>query len=475
MRRTLLVTLGLIVSVAIVLRFAALGMRPPHHDEGVNGWFIEQMRLTGGYYAYDPTNYHGPLYFDLLYAARQTFGFGIEVLRVPGAVIGVLACLLPFALRRRLSWPRALLASALLATSPTLVYYARYAIHETLLGALGLAVVVAVALRRPVVATVALAAMFATKETAILFVLAGVSWLLLELVLARGRVVTWVRSLRARHVAAALGLAAVFAAVWVVTFTGGFRAPDGVAGAVGRSLDAFAAWHATSETASHAKPLWYYAQLGLRYEAVLYALALLGAIAGRRDPLIRGTAVVGFALFGGYSLIGYKMPWLPVSWLMLLAIPAAHGACVLALRVGPRRAKVIALAGLATVLAITVRSSFVRPADHAEALAYVHTAADYADWTGRIDELAAKIGPRKIRIGVDHPTRWPLAYSLKLYPGTHWMVQGDEDVLVVAPSRAAAVDARLKKRYVRQRYRMRAYAEPAILYVRVDRLEGRRP
>ena len=36
-----------IVGVALILRVLWLGMKPPHFDEGVNGWFVDQMTKQG--------------------------------------------------------------------------------------------------------------------------------------------------------------------------------------------------------------------------------------------------------------------------------------------------------------------------------------------------------------------------------------------------------------------------------------------
>ena len=47
-------------------------MKPPHFDEGINGWFVDQMMRTG-YYKYDPSNYHGPLHFYVLFLFTDSF------------------------------------------------------------------------------------------------------------------------------------------------------------------------------------------------------------------------------------------------------------------------------------------------------------------------------------------------------------------------------------------------------------------
>jgi Predicted membrane-bound mannosyltransferase len=53
----------LVTAVGTALRFIWLGLKPFHHDEGVNGVFLNTLVETGNW-AYDPSNYHGP---DLYY------------------------------------------------------------------------------------------------------------------------------------------------------------------------------------------------------------------------------------------------------------------------------------------------------------------------------------------------------------------------------------------------------------------------
>src|SRR5216117_4383046 len=36
----------LILGLAVFLRFFLLGIKPPHFDEGINGWFVDQMIKT---------------------------------------------------------------------------------------------------------------------------------------------------------------------------------------------------------------------------------------------------------------------------------------------------------------------------------------------------------------------------------------------------------------------------------------------
>ena len=473
--------LGIVV-VAGLLRLWHLELRPPHHDEGVNGWFVERM-LTSGAYTYDPANYHGPTYFYLLAASRALFGFGLWQLRLPGALIGVALCLVPLLARRRLGWGAALAACALLATSPTLVYYARDAIHETLFAGLGL-VVAACVLRWAdggraawvIAAAAALASMIATKETTILFLAVGGAWLLAEVVVesrrARRLVVLGhaVRVSWRLAVVGALALA-VMAAIHVLLFTGFLQARGSIGGQLHNSIKAYLVWTKTGTGhGGHVKGGGYYLHLAVRYELVLYALAAIGAATAWRERWVRGPAVVGFGLCGAYSAIAYKMPWLPMSWLVLLALPAGRGVVALGGLARGRHAGQVARAALALAsvpaLIIATRVAFVRPADRREALAYVHTDADYNRWFPLIEAAARQRGRGRVIVAVDHPAQWPLAWSLSRYPRTRWYVAGTEDVIVVAASRADATEARLRSAYLRGDIMVRDASEPARIYLR---------
>ena len=118
-----------IVAFGALLRFLFLSMKPPHFDEGINGWFVDQMMKTG-FYRYDPTNYHGPLHFYILFLAQTLFGRHIWALRLPVvlASIGSIFLTLKFEpfVGRRVSR----IAALAMAVSPGFIFYGRYSIHE---------------------------------------------------------------------------------------------------------------------------------------------------------------------------------------------------------------------------------------------------------------------------------------------------------------------------------------------------------
>src|SRR5471032_449372 len=74
-----------ILLVGFLFRFLFLALKPPHFDEGINGWFVDQL-ISTGYYHYDPTNYHGPLHFYILLIFKILFGRNLWALRLPAAL-----------------------------------------------------------------------------------------------------------------------------------------------------------------------------------------------------------------------------------------------------------------------------------------------------------------------------------------------------------------------------------------------------
>lgn len=140
-----LINCGLITAVAVFLRFFELGLKPFHHDEGVNGFFLTSL-FRDGMYKYDPANYHGPtLYYISLFFSKM-FGLNTWSVRASVAVFGVLTVILVFYLRPFIGKVGAQAAALLVALSPGMVFISRYFIHEIFFIFLALAFVLAVLL-----------------------------------------------------------------------------------------------------------------------------------------------------------------------------------------------------------------------------------------------------------------------------------------------------------------------------------------
>src|SRR5437588_6200633 len=119
----------IIIGLAAFLRFFLLGMKPPHFDEGINGWFVDQM-VKNGFYKYDPTNYHGPLHFYVLLLSQTLFGRNLWALRLPVVLVSLACVWLTLKFEAFVPKPVSRLAALAMAVSPGFVFYGRYSIHE---------------------------------------------------------------------------------------------------------------------------------------------------------------------------------------------------------------------------------------------------------------------------------------------------------------------------------------------------------
>lgn len=119
----------IVTAAAVFLRFYDLTLKPMHHDEGVNGYFLTTL-FREGVYKYDPSNYHGPTLYYISLAFSKVFGLETFSVRASVAVFGVLLVVMMFFLRRYIGTVGALAAGIFLALSPGMVYISRYFIHE---------------------------------------------------------------------------------------------------------------------------------------------------------------------------------------------------------------------------------------------------------------------------------------------------------------------------------------------------------
>jgi predicted membrane-bound mannosyltransferase len=136
---------ALITVVATFLRFFWLEIKPLHHDEGVNGFFLTTL-FREGKYTYDPANYHGPDLYYIALAFTKIFGLNTLSIRSSVAIFGVLVVVLAFFLRRYIGKTGSLFAAFFLALSPGMSYISRYFIHEILFVFFSFGIVVSILL-----------------------------------------------------------------------------------------------------------------------------------------------------------------------------------------------------------------------------------------------------------------------------------------------------------------------------------------
>ncbi len=115
-----------LIGFALVLRLWALGARPPHHDEAIHCDFAYNL-MTQGTYQYDPT-YHGPLIYYVMAPLFALFGVSTAVGRActrrwPVSLWSRFRSRCAGGSERGAAWWSGLL----LAISPILLYYSRFA------------------------------------------------------------------------------------------------------------------------------------------------------------------------------------------------------------------------------------------------------------------------------------------------------------------------------------------------------------
>lgn len=448
----------MVLAVASVIRLCELGLKPLHHDEGVNGFFLTNLYRTG-FYHYDPTNYHGPTlyYFALVIARLNAFLFGgsglstVAVRLVP-VIFGVATIWLVLCLRRHIGAIGALTAAALIALSPGDVYISRYFIHEAQFVFFTLAIVVA-ALRYyesadPVyllLAALSAALLFATKETAIISVgvlglALAVANVYLRLINRRVSVVSWEkkptkqRRLKKRgaprekplarfggfsNVALWSGIALLlFIFINILFYSSFFTYWEGVRGA----LESFQVWARTG-TKEHAHEWYTYLRWLMQEEAPLLFLGAAGAMIALircRNRFAIFAGAWAFGILAAYSLIPYKTPWLAINITVPLAIIGGYAVNEVYNFEDGLRSRIAALTLTVITLFIcgtqSIILNFKRYDDDRYVYVYAHTYREFLPLVDEIDRLAKRAGTGlQTRITITAREYWPLPWYLRDY------------------------------------------------------------
>ena len=446
----------MIFVAAAILRFYHLELKPLHHDEGVNGFFLARL-LREGFYKYDPENYHGPtLYYFALIVAKVNMllfgeaGFNAFAIRLVPALFGILTVWLILQLRRQIGSIGALCGALLVAISPGAVYISRYFIHESLFVFFTLALVVAAQryfetarAAYLLLAAIVAALLFATKETAIITIGVLIVALALMSIYARALPATrgkardddndgaggakdWSNTPLARfgdirHLTLLLLCAStLFIAVHIIFYSSFFaNYPQGVYD----SLKTFAFWTKTG-TKDHTKPLWTYLKWLIEEEAALLLLGTMGAIfalRNKRDRFAIFTALWTFGILVAYSLIPYKTPWLMLNAIVPLAIASGYAIdrfSRLSVKDSQWRAAIIVIVCAALMLGSfqTINLNFFHYDDNRYPYVYVHTRREFLLLVDSINAYAAKAGTgTQTTINVMSPDYWPLPWYLHEY------------------------------------------------------------
>jgi uncharacterized protein (TIGR03663 family) len=427
---------ALILLLAFALRAYALDMKPLHHDEGVNGFFLTNL-LRQGSYAYDPENYHGPTLYYLTLPFVALAGLHTFVIRLVPSLFGVGVVWLVLALRKYVGTVAALVAGLLVAVSPACVFYSRYFIHEMPFVFFTLALVVAALRFREtgaasdlLFASAAAALMFTTKETAFISVgTLGLAWLTASLwghsrgAGRRGKNVWsppkpeggFARLLRdERGVAAIAGAAVLFAFIWVAFYSSFATHWKGV---FWDSFKTFAVWRKTGMSDFHAKPADAYVRWLMWEDVAVLVLGTLGALVALFERRVNRFAVFfaawGFGLLAAYSLISYKTPWLVLNFVVPMAVAGgyavqAFGAWVARAPAWSWRASA-AVAVFAAVFGLYHNTyiNFIDYDNDKYPYVYSQTRREFLDLLREIDRAGERAGTKEPGVATASPEYWP--------------------------------------------------------------------
>ena len=496
--------------LAFFLRFYDLERKPLHHDEGVNAWFLLNLKkdFPAGW-KYDYQNYHGPFLF-FTHIIPLSIKESVFSLRCSVALFGSLLILLLWPLRRKIGRLGVAAAAFLLALSPTNLFFARTNIHETYFAFFTLAAVVA-AVRfwesrkaAYVVLAAACAAWVVTNKetyvmTAVAFLLAGGAVLFLNhrrFLAPRGRpgraqeilprvffreLFAWYAS----HRGAVLAALGAFLLIIVVYFSSLFTNYKGPTIDMVRTL---LKWTKTgTEGEGHNKPAVYFANLLLKFELPILLLGVLGAVFAflRRNAFAIFSVFWSVILFLIYSAVPYKTPWLALSFIAPLALLAGFFCEQLYRSLSGNRALTIGAGVLAAALLVAWARGVSFPVnyeyydDDRYMLVYSQTRRDLNDMMARIKDYAFQQGQgydTEIKITSDE--YWPMQWYLRDYGHVgFWgpsileptsQVDPDSPIIIGRSTTQAKLEAKLKDTYYSEMYSLRPGVD-LILYTRLHR------
>jgi uncharacterized protein (TIGR03663 family) len=471
--------LVLLAGLALALWSLSLDQRPMHNDEAVNGVKFGQLWDHGGY-KYDRNEHHGPslpyatLALSRLTGAPQDFGqFSDRRLRFITVLFGIgLIFLLPLVAdglgRRATLW-----AALFTATSPAVVFYSRYYIHEILLVFFTFLALAAGwrywrsrGIGWALLAGAGVGLMHATKETFLITLFVAALALVVNRLWNR-----WLDATAPLAKAPRLKLAPLVAAfaVWlgvaVLLFSSFFTNAAGPLDSVRTYLP----WlHRAGGDSPHIHPWSFYlhrlvffhiAKGPVWSEALILVLAVVGAWAGfarkglgyASASFVRFLALYSFGLAAAYSLISYKTPWCLLSFWHGMILLAGVGAAAVVRSMKHRFLRLalglVLLAGVGHLAWQARLANGACAADSRNPYVYAQTSPDLLNLVRQVEALT-QVHPQGrqmlVKVMASDGDCWPLPWYLRNLKQIGWWDQVLPDpfapVMIVSASLHAGLD-----------------------------------
>ncbi len=483
--------LSFLILLGAYLGFDRLMARPLHFDEGVNGYWVQEI-WQNGFFKYDPTNFHGPLYFYILQLSEIFFSFQWQAHRAVTVLISLLNLFGIYSIGKFLSdqidvagkmsgkvfgkvlglnaageerldfdeqsWQRvwqqlaiALCSSLFWLASPGALYYSRYSIHETLLvGAeifltLGALRFFKAPSRTSVLIILwSLVVMSATKETFVIFLFA----LAVSLVLLRDQwSMAHIRFFR-RQKSFLFSHTSIVLIFWVLLFSGFGKNLSGLID----FFRAFLLWFRVGiQDPAHLKPAYYWGQLILENEPLVIFSVILSLLGWAwRDRYTMFFSILGLVHFLIYSLIGYKTPWclLGLTWPWALVTGCILMKCMPSFsRLRPFGALIVLIWFGTCIFSLSrARSlSLYTAGSESNSYAYVQSSRDLHSILNLISWMQIQSKTYKVQCPQEAGELWPLPWVLSRFNGTTCFNQdlnAQSDLIILQADAQQAIDLR---------------------------------
>ncbi|HIH45454.1 MAG TPA: TIGR03663 family protein [Candidatus Methanoperedenaceae archaeon] len=440
MKRThLLVTFSAIVLGALALRLYMLDARVFHHDESAVGSFVYTL-FTKGTYTYDPV-FHGPFMYYLTDLVFGVLGDTEFAARLMPALFGTATIVLLYPLRSYTGDLGLLVASALFAISPAMMYYSRFFREDSFVVFFSLFAVVCgikyaenmqsrVRLAYSALAGAAIALSASAKENT------AITFAIFVLFLAIYMVSRRIRPGRAQVADVLLFSVAGFA-VFSLLFTGSVFDIQGSIEALSR---AFSHWWEMHSVRRLGGPWFMYLALLLLYETPIFIFGMAGCahFIRKREPVMLFFAYWSVASLSAYSYLGEKAPWLMVHILLPMTIVAGAyiGEVLPVIRFEKREIEALFISVLILSSAFfafsSIRLNYFNYANPAEPM--IQAAQPLQNFKAimeKVDNVSRSNGNRSMEIQVRDGEHWTqLLWYLRHYYYVNW---GGDTSLPYAP------------------------------------------
>lgn len=407
------VAIALII-LAIATRFAFLDARPMDHDESVHAWISLKNVVESPTYTYDPA-FHGPFLYFVISLSFIAFGDSDFTSRLPVAVFSILGVF--FALRFKKWFGKSAYFLALfMLFSPSILYYSRYARDDVIVVSSFIAFLYFYykyreekSLTNALIATLFLAIIFTAKE----------NWVQYFAVFFTAILVDRIQRRDFRVDAKILPCVALFLFVSAFLYSSAFAYAihgEGIEVMFSREwIDRFVErslpyWLSQGMSSPHEKPIYYFANILLRYEFLPIAIAIASIPTKRSFEFKEMFAIVWVVIaFVFYHAMVYKTSWLVVH----LATPIAFFAMVFMRKdfFEKKETKIAFAIGFIATLLISIHITYFDYNNVSQPLIYVQTQNDAVKMAERIKELVNK--NYSVAVFAVDGHYWPLPWMLR--------------------------------------------------------------